>query len=1155
MRHILLPIILLAVLFGFAEVPPHPERDYRIPAGVNLQQLDTLSIIEESFAIFGPDSLPLNPAFYQVDYVAATLQLKIPEFWQQDSLRVTYRVWPVNFSAPFFLRDTTLIRLPGPGEDSFFVPVDYSFPEQGLLKFEGLESSGSITRGLTLGNRQDPTLNSAMNLRLTGKLTDDIDIVSVISDQNIPFQPDGTTQQLQDFDRVFIRLDGYGASLTAGDFELERPDAHFLQVSRKARGAMFGYEGMESDTTVLGGGRIVTTVAGAIARGKYARNQIQGVEGNQGPYRLTGNDNETFILVLAGTERVFIDGRPLQRGMDRDYIIDYNTAELTFMPSVLITRNSRIVVEFEYAERNYARSMIFAGTGIHYEKASFRLNFFSEQDHPNQPLFQEITSGQRNLMAAVGDSIHKAFDWNYDSTGFFNDRVMYRLTDSLGFDTVFVFSTDPEQAVYEVGFSYVGENKGNYRQISSAANGRVFEWVAPQNGIPQATHEPIIQLVTPGKQQMLTLGGNISLSERIKAGWEYALTNRDINLFSDLHKDNNLGHALRLLLSREKPLSAQQQEGWTLSGSLSYELADKNFRPVERYRAVEFERDWNLDGIMQQNAEHLTDVTILIQNPSVGVARYSLRAFLRGEAYNGMINSLESRLRSGGNRIEYEGSLLNSSGQRRSDFYRHRAGYTRDLSWTRAGFEHQMENNRILQTGSDTLSQASQYFSQWEFFLAQPDEATNEYRLFYRMREDGFPFGNALLTASRSYDYGWRHQFRNNTDQRFGWQVIYRQLEVERARFPDEQGEKTLNARFDYFSRWANGVITSGLFYEATSGRERKLDYIYAEVPAGQGAYIWNDYNENGIMELDEFEISPYPEEANFIRIFIPTDQFVPVYSTAISHSINFDPAVIWRDQTGWRKFVSRFSNRLSYRINNKREGSLEAENFNPFVGNVQDTLLMSLRSVVRNSLFFNRTHPAFSMEWTYQDNKNKNLLSNGFETRVIHSHSLRPRWNLSRMVALHGNGEWGEKSSESEFFVRRNYFIRYYQAEPTLIYQPASNYRISSTYTYKQQQNTLGVETALIHRTSLEVRLSFPARGTLQTRYQLSLIDFEGDINSPAAFEMLQGLRSGINHLWNINWQHNLNAYLQISLQYNGRKPTDVPAIHTGTVQLRAMF
>ncbi|MFW5708544.1 MAG: hypothetical protein ACOC12_11505, partial [Bacteroidota bacterium] len=121
--------------------------------------------------------------------------------------------------------------------------------------------------------------------------------------------------------------------------------------------------------------------------------------------------------------------------------------------------------------------------------------------------------------------------------------------------------------------------------------------------------------------------------------------------------------------------------------------------------------------------------------------------------------------------------------------------------------------------------------------------------------------------------------------------------------------------------------------------------------------------------------------------------------------------------------------------------------------------------------------------------------------------------------------------------------------------YQPASNYRISSTYTYKQQQNTLGVETALIHRTSLEVRLSFPARGTLQTRYQLSLIDFEGDINSPAAFEMLQGLRSGINHLWNINWQHNLNAYLQISLQYNGRKPTDVPAIHTGTVQLRAMF
>ncbi len=1149
-----IPFLLLAL--SLKAEPPHDKRTFSISASQRVHHLDSLSIVAESFRIYGPDDALLDPAFYRVDFVAARLTLRIPEFWRDDSLVVEYRVWPVNFAKPVFSRDTSLIRLPGPGEDPIALEVASDFPEHGLLRFEGLESSGSITRGLTMGNKQDASLNSAMNLQLSGMLTEDIEILSVVSDQNIPFQPEGTTQQIQDFDRVFIQLSGFGGTLTAGDFELEKPPGHFLYLNRKARGGKVNYQSQEAEPTVLGGGRISATAAGAISRGKYARNEIQGMEGNQGPYRLTGTENESFILILAGTERVFVDGQLLQRGMDHDYVIDYNTAEITFMSTVLINRESRIIVEFEYAERNYARSMVYASTELEYDKVSFRLNFFNEQDHRNQPLYQELSEERKAIMAAAGDSLQHAFDWNIDSTGFENDRVMYRLTDSLGFDTVFVYSTDADEAVYQLGFTFVGEGNGNYRQVNTSANGRVYEWVAPQNGIPQGTHEPIARLVTPKKHQMLTLGGDIKLSENSFANIEYALSNRDLNLFSDLHKENQLGHAFRIRVDNKMDIGQTKGDAWELASAVTYEMTNRSFTPLERYRDVEFNRDWNLpEAGLEPGAEHMPGLTLSARHSQRGSAQYDFRAFVKGEQYQGLLHKLSKNLNLGRNKLAYYGSLLNSSGIRETSFYRHRAAYSRDLGLLTAGVEHLMEDNRFF--AGDSLSRSSFNFDQWEVYVQNPDTSVTTYRAFYKHRIDGIPRADSFETASIAGEYGVQYRYSRNPNHRIGLRATYRELQVQKETYPGEQSERTLNGRIDYNARWGDGVVTSRVFYETASGRERKREYMYVEVPPGQGVYVWNDYNGNGIMELDEFEVAPYPDEANFIRVFIPTDEFIPVYSTAVSHSVNIDPAVAWRDQEGWRKFMSRFSNRLNYRIDNRKQGGLDAKRFNPFLINPGDTLLISLNAQVRNALYFNRAHPVYSIEWTFQENRNKNLMSNGFESRQVQSNVLRTRVNISRMISFQLRGDAGQRINESEFFARRNYHIRFYELEPSMQYQPGRNIRLRFIYGYMEQKNLEGnlLEKAGTHSGTIESRWSFPAKGNLQLRYQVSQIDYPYDLDTPVAFEILQGLREGTNHLWNINWQHNLNEYMQLNLNYHGRKPPDVAAIHTGTVQLRAFF
>ena len=74
--------------------------------------------------------------------------------------------------------------------------------------------------------------------------------------------------------------------------------------------------------------------SGAVARGKFNRYNLVGLEGNQGPYKILGPNNEPAIVMIAGSENVYVNGVKIKRGENKDYTIDYNISEIVSIDSV-----------------------------------------------------------------------------------------------------------------------------------------------------------------------------------------------------------------------------------------------------------------------------------------------------------------------------------------------------------------------------------------------------------------------------------------------------------------------------------------------------------------------------------------------------------------------------------------------------------------------------------------------------------------------------------------------------------------------------------------------------------------------------------------------------------------------------------------------------
>lgn len=1131
--------------------------------------LDSLSIVPGSIFISENNRI-IDTSKYTIEYAKSLL------IWKEQptiqNIEIRYRVFPYNFHQ--FLAHKNFNEKKK-GDIGFLLnPFEYRPEEDKFanLSFGGLDYSGNLTRGISFGNNQDLILNSSLNLQMSGKINPDIEVLASLTDNNIPIQPEGNTQQLQQFERIFIQLKLYQHHLvTLGDIDNSPTASHFLKYYRNAQGIK--YNGQLDFKKY---GQLNADVLVGVARGKFAKNNLLVTEGNQGPYKLRGTSGETYIIIIAGSERVYINGVQLKRGLDQDYTIDYNLGELVFTPKRIITKDLRVTVEFNYAERNYLRTTLGLNLQYTMKKLHAGIQIFSEQDGKNQSSQQKLDAIQKNIIRNVGDSLQNAISDGIRYDAYNRERIQYQMVDTttpdgIRYDSVFVYDYDSTHTLYSLSFTQVGQGKGNYKLAATGSNGRVYQWVAPKDGVLQGDYEPIQILIAPAKQQMFTFNVGYDFNKKNRWNNEIALSNNDPNTFSS--KDNSFHQGFAVHTQYENIKSLQKKDTSGLNAfytTLIYEYIDKNFNFVERFRDVQFSRNWNTESEVNLKAnEHLASIASKFISKKYGTIAYSIKNYSREKIYLGFEHRLDVNVLTHGLFIRSGSTLLHAtSTQQQSLFIRPVVEISYAITplrgW-RVGVLIDNEYNSTRRIAVDTFLPISHDWQQYKFYFQSSDSVKNKYAIKYtyrlEKRTDATTIKAPHFTANTLEVSG---DIQSNTKHQLMYTITYRHVNETDTLISKYLLKNYYLGRIEYRMNELKGFLRATLFYELGAGREPKTEFAYIEAPNGFGQYAYKDFNNNGVRELNEYYISQFADLNRYIKIFNTTTELVSVNNASLNFSLQLNPYSILKRNNHLEKLIGRFSTNSVFQLNKKLYSNINTSvfnYFNPLPFGTLDSQLVSTNSYVRNSIYFNRTNTKYSIEYNFTYSKNKSILTNGFDTRKSLIHNFTIRWNVYREFSITTKYNNGFRSNYSDYFVDRRYKILSNETETEFAYIIKHKLRFTLTYKYSFLTNTSNEndgQFSVSNGVNFETKYTSVKQGTATAKISYIQVGYSDQEykNSQIEFSMLQGLQTGKNVLWGLAYSRKISENIEMTITYDGRKTgTTSKIVHTGGAQLRAYF
>ena len=1128
---------------------PHSLIDRRIAIAISSDSLTVA--LPDSFIIAHSDTLRWGKIIlqvgrdYQINYRKATLQLTTNNAQRTtgDSLIFTYRFLPISLPRQF-----ALFKLTQPAQADSTLPASNIIASTRRDDFSArdgfganLSKSGSLTRGVSLGTDQGLKVDSGLRLQLAGKLSDRTEVVAALTDQNTPIQPEGNTQTLNEIDKVFVQLKSERFNATLGDFQIEYGGSEFSRYSRKLQGAKFALGNSTAPSEAWSNFQL--QFSAAVSRGKFTTNQFNGIEGRQGPYQLQGDRGQIDILILAGTERVWLDGQPMARGENNDYVIEYSNGQITFTRKRLITGDSRITADFEFSDERFRRNLYSAqglATAFN-EKLKWQTTLIRESDDRNNPLGFTLDQQDRDLLEAAGDGL--AFRDGAQFVGAKKGNYIRR-------DSIFVYVGPDSTGNYEVRFSDLGEGRGDYAYRGFGN----FAFV----GKNQGRYAPVTLLTPAVQQNVLDSRVEITPWPGVAIINELAISQLDRNLYSSRDDGDNTGRALLSTLRIEPRPSRLGRFGL----QMRYRNKAARYRDIDRADVVEFNRRWNLSNEAVATAEEMLESSanyspITGWNWRAGYGR--LKRGASSDRWEAGLDFKRAKLPELQYQIENitreDAASINSN----SKWLRQRGSATYSFWKFKPLLSYEGEDRREI--FADTLSgfRFDSYTAGIEAQVLRRMKLT----AVFNQRDDDTRIRSGIVPKSaaytQNYAFGLERWKALSADVTF----THRERRFADPRVEDVRADLAdARVRFAPFQR----AVDTDWQYQITNTQTAKQERVFIKVRQGEGNYRFD-------ADLNEYIPDLF---GDFVLRVIPTENFVPVVELRTRSNIRLNFANLFHSQLppkktpegpqppqrkNWRDYLKVVTTETFIRLEEKTGDPQVWEIYKLDLSHFQNPKFtqfgtQSLRQDI--NLWENDRERSVRYRLTALRELNNQFLGEGLSRRWQLRHEARLTLALSSKLSSQTEIILNQENKKFENSSRQNREMRNRTGAIELSYRPRQIWEFAATVgaAFDEDRVSPPVE---VRAFSLKPRSTYSFRGKGRLSGEIEWVEVTVTpalSNRPLPFELANGNRPGRTLRWNFALEYRVSTNINISASYLGRNEPDRPrTLHLGKVEMRAFF